>query len=70
MTRYTQIGRPVEQADGWWVTDLAARVGVASASKKIGISRATLAAVIAGLPIAATTEERVRHAREQDRRAA
>lgn len=70
MSAYIQIGRPVQPADCWWAADLAARVGPSAAAKRVGISRSTLAAVIAGLPVAATTDSRVRRARERERRAA
>lgn len=63
MARYTQIGRPIQQVDGWWATHLAAHIGAARAAKRIGLTRGTLAAVIAGFPIAASTEARVREAR-------
>lgn len=63
MTKHIQIGRPVDQADCWWVTHLTARLGPARAAKEIGVTRGTLAAVIAGLPVASSTEERVRSAR-------
>ena len=63
--RYVQIGRPVTDSDCWWATELAARVGPAKAAKRIGVSRSTLAAIIAGLPVAASTEDRVRAARQR-----
>lgn len=70
MTKHVEIGRPVEQGDCWWATNLTAQVGPARAARAIGIARCTLAAVIAGLPVAASTEQRVKRARAQLRRAA
>ena len=67
---YIQVGRPVAQSDMWFATELAARIGVAAAARRIGTTRGTLAAVIAGLPIAASTEERVRSARLRSERKA
>lgn len=67
---YIQIGRPVAQADCWWATELAIRIGAAAAARQIGVTRGTLAAVIAYLPIAATTAERVRAARIRSMRKA
>jgi hypothetical protein len=60
---YLQIGRPVAQSDCWWAADLAARIGPTAAARRIGVTRATLAAVIAGLPVASTTDARLRRAR-------
>jgi hypothetical protein len=68
---YIRIGRPIDHNARWWATALAERVGPTEAARRIGISRATLAAVIAGLPVAATTELRVCRAQQrQERKAA
>lgn len=62
---HIQLGRPVAQSDCWWAAELAARVGPTVAARRIGITRGTLAAVIAGFPVAATTDARVRRARQR-----
>lgn len=66
--RINQIGRPVADSDLWWAAELAQKIGVSRAARCIGIARGTLASVIAGLPVAATTEYRVREARAKLKR--
>ena len=68
--RYRQIGRPVASYDRWWLVLLTHRVGASAASKRIGTTRGTLAAVLAGLPVAASTDQRVRAARLRSERKA
>lgn len=60
---YRPVGRPLDDHDLWWLTELAAALGPPAAAKQIGISRGTLASALAGLAVSATTEERVQYAR-------
>lgn len=68
--RYRQVGRPVPQGDQWWAAQLAARQGVGHAARAMGLTRGTVAAVIAGLPVSASTEESVHAARVRAARGA
>jgi len=56
MSRYMQIGRRPSQANLWFACELANKIGPAAAARRIGISRSTLAAVVAGFPVAASTD--------------
>ncbi len=69
--RYAPIGRPVAPQLRWWATTLTHTVGPVSAARQLGLTRATLAAVLAGLAVSATTDDRVARARQRlDHRAA
>lgn len=61
--RYEPKGRPVADIERWWAHDLVLRVGPVEAARVIGISRSTLATVLAGLPVYPATEHKVRRAR-------
>lgn len=63
MSTYRQIGRPAPVPDKWWATELTDEIGPTAAANEIGISRGTLACVIAGLPVSATTVTKVRKAK-------
>ena len=62
---YSPVGRPVAQTHQWWLVDLAHTIGPAAAARLVGVTRGTLAAVIAGLPVSAATDARVRRAHER-----
>jgi hypothetical protein len=61
--KYTPIGRPVAPSDRAWADALTQRLGPAGAAGVIGVTRATLAAILAGLPVAASTDDRLWTAR-------
>jgi hypothetical protein len=58
-TTYAPIGRPLDMHAREWIHALVVRLGPVAAARQIGLSRGTLAAALAGLPIAGMTEARV-----------
>jgi len=55
---YAPVGRPVDPQIRWQATTLAHSVGPVEAAKRLRMTRGTFAAVVAGLPVAASTEAR------------
>lgn len=65
--RYAPVGRPVAPQLRWWATTLTHTVGPVCAAREMALTRGTLAAVLAGLPVSATTEAHVQRARDRSR---
>jgi len=60
---FTPRGRKADAIDREWAAALAERVGLLRAAKAVGVSRAALANVIAGLNVVPTTVAAIREAR-------
>ena len=63
--RYAPIGRPVAPSDRAWADALTSKLGPSLAALSIGVSRSTLANILAGLPVAASTDDRLWEARKR-----
>lgn len=70
LSQYQPKGTPLASPDRWWAHELTHRVGITLAARAVGVSRATLASAIAGLPVYAGTAALVRAARLRNRDAA
>lgn len=68
--KYSPVGRPVAPSDRAWADALTQQLGPTRAAGTIGVTRGTLAAILAGLPVAASTDDRLWAARRSRSQAA
>jgi len=67
--KYSPVGRPVAPSDRDWADALTQQLGPTRAAGTIGVTRGTLAAILAGLPVSASTDDRLWAARSRNQAA-